>query len=90
MRPGRDGHHGGRRAFLYFERAQTRFALPEVLLEGGECRSDLVDGGGDVGGICDKHVVVLPMLGVGEFSDISGRLGLRLLEAALDILEGDP
>ena len=87
LRPGRSGHRGGRIAFLYFEHTQLRFTFPEVLLEEGGGRSGLQDRSGDVGGISDKHVVVLAMLGIGELGGVRSRLGLRLLEAVLDVVE---
>ena len=89
MRPGRSGYRGGRRAFLYLEHAQPRFTFPDVLFEGSVGRPGLQDRSGDIGSGSDKPVMVLPMLGVGELGGVYGRLGLRLLEAALDVVEWD-
>ena len=70
IHPGRGGHRGGRRACLYLEHAQPRFAFPDVFFEGSEGRSGLQDRSGDVGSGSDKPVMNLPMLGVGELGGV--------------------
>ena len=48
-----------------------------------------MDRSGDVRGVADEHVVVLAMLGVGQFGVVCSRLSVRFLEAALNVLERD-
>ena len=57
--------------------------------EGGEGRLSIQDRSADVGGVSDKPVVVLPMLGIGELGGVCSHLGLRLLEDALDVGKWD-
>ena len=89
VHPGRGGHRGGRGAFLYLRRPQPRFAFPDLLFEEGEVCLGLQKRSGYVGLVHGELVVVLEVLGVDKVDGVCGRLGLRLLEAALVVVKGD-
>ena len=68
----------------------AEICIPGCLVLGkSESRPGLHDRSGDVGFVGDKPVMVLPMLGIGELGGVCSRIGLRLLEDALDVVKGD-
>ena len=72
--------------FIGFRSLQGPYRRGE---EGGEGGVGLQNRSGDVGGVSDNPIVVIPMLGIGELGGVRSRLGLRLLEAALDVMKWD-